>query len=164
MPQDCWNDPRVPTGVTILDGGTIGLELVPYASDASRVLLLDAMNSGNSAWNARSDDWERFARHDGGTERAPIGRCRSRRRSFSGVDRSSGDCRPGRAACVHGLGYSLSPAVDAALLPLVDAALAQLQLWKESRDASLKIDSASLPPGRSSEQTIPEPPCEGGGS
>jgi hydrogenase maturation protease len=39
-------DPRVPAGVTILDGGTLGIELVPYASDASRVLFLDAVNSG----------------------------------------------------------------------------------------------------------------------
>ena len=30
------SDPRVPAGMTILDGGTIGLELIPYASDASR--------------------------------------------------------------------------------------------------------------------------------
>ena len=42
------DDPRVPSGVTILDGGTLGLELIPYASDASRVLLLDAMNSGSA--------------------------------------------------------------------------------------------------------------------
>ena len=42
-------DPRVPAGVSILDGGTIGLELgLPYASDASRVLLLDAVNSGEA--------------------------------------------------------------------------------------------------------------------
>jgi hydrogenase maturation protease len=40
------HDPRVPAGVTILDGGTLGLELLPYVSDASRVLFLDAVNSG----------------------------------------------------------------------------------------------------------------------
>ena len=33
------DDPRVPAGVTILDGGTLGLELMPYVSDASRVLF-----------------------------------------------------------------------------------------------------------------------------
>ena len=35
----------MPAGVTILDGGTLGLELVPYASEASRVLFLDAVNA-----------------------------------------------------------------------------------------------------------------------
>ena len=39
-------DPRVPAGVTILDGGTLGLELLPYVSDASRVLFLDAVDLG----------------------------------------------------------------------------------------------------------------------
>jgi len=42
------SDPRVPTIVTILDGGTIGLELLPYAADAFRVLPLDALNSGEA--------------------------------------------------------------------------------------------------------------------
>ncbi len=42
------SDPRVPASVTILDGGTIGLELLPYVSDASRVLFLDAVNSGSA--------------------------------------------------------------------------------------------------------------------
>jgi hydrogenase maturation protease len=44
-------------------------------------------------------------------------------------------------------GTSLSPDVEAALMCLVDAALAQLQLWKESQDASLEIDPPSLLPG-----------------
>lgn len=42
-------DPRVPAGVTILDGGTLGLGLIPYISDASRVLFLDAVNQGEPA-------------------------------------------------------------------------------------------------------------------
>lgn len=39
-------DARLPEGVTVLDGGTLGLELTAYASDASRLLLLDAINTG----------------------------------------------------------------------------------------------------------------------
>ena len=42
------NDPRLPPDVTILDGGTIGLELLPYVADASRVLVLDAMDGGEA--------------------------------------------------------------------------------------------------------------------
>ena len=41
------DDPRLPAGVSILDGGTIGLELAPMVSDASRLLFLDAVNSGD---------------------------------------------------------------------------------------------------------------------
>jgi hydrogenase maturation protease len=36
-------DPRVPAGVTILDGGTLGLEPMPYISDASRVPRADGV-------------------------------------------------------------------------------------------------------------------------
>ena len=45
-------------------------------------------------------------------------------------------------------GTSLSPAVEAALTHLVDAALAQLQLWEESRDASLQTQTSSLRSGQ----------------
>lgn len=40
-------DSRVPVGVTILDGGTLGLGLIPYVSDAFRVLFLDAVDVGD---------------------------------------------------------------------------------------------------------------------
>jgi Ni,Fe-hydrogenase maturation factor len=45
-------------------------------------------------------------------------------------------------------GTSLSPAVEAALTHLVDAALAQLQLWEGSRDASLQTHTSSLRSGQ----------------
>jgi len=38
------DDARLPAGVTVLDGGTLGLELAPFVSDASRLLFLDAVN------------------------------------------------------------------------------------------------------------------------
>ena len=44
-------------------------------------------------------------------------------------------------------GTSLSPAVEAALVPLVDAAVAQLKLWNESRGARLETHTHSFPPG-----------------
>ena len=42
------DDPRLPAGVSILDGGTFGPELAPMVSDASRLLFLDAVNSGDA--------------------------------------------------------------------------------------------------------------------
>lgn len=41
-------DPRLPPHINILDGGTIGLELLPYVADATRVLVLDAMDGGEA--------------------------------------------------------------------------------------------------------------------
>jgi hydrogenase maturation protease len=39
-------DARVPTGVTFIDGGTYGLELLTYISDSTHLLLLDAIDVG----------------------------------------------------------------------------------------------------------------------
>jgi len=39
-------DPRVPDPVTLIDGGTYGLELLNYISDSTYLLLLDAIDVG----------------------------------------------------------------------------------------------------------------------
>ncbi|MDE3134964.1 MAG: HyaD/HybD family hydrogenase maturation endopeptidase [Acidobacteriota bacterium] len=39
-------DPRVPAGVTFIDGGTYGLELLTCISDSTHLLLLDAIDVG----------------------------------------------------------------------------------------------------------------------
>lgn len=39
-------DPRVPAGVTFIDGGTHGLDLLGYVCDSTRLLLLDAIDVG----------------------------------------------------------------------------------------------------------------------
>jgi len=39
-------DPRVPRDVTFLDAGTMGLELLGYVRDATRLLLIDAVDVG----------------------------------------------------------------------------------------------------------------------
>jgi hydrogenase maturation protease len=36
---------EVPEGVSILDGGTLGLSLLPYVEDSERVILVDAINA-----------------------------------------------------------------------------------------------------------------------
>ncbi len=40
---------RFPDGVTILDGGTLGLDLLPYLEDVDRLLVIDAVETGSSA-------------------------------------------------------------------------------------------------------------------
>ncbi|MGA7914682.1 MAG: HyaD/HybD family hydrogenase maturation endopeptidase [Candidatus Acidiferrales bacterium] len=154
-------DPRVPAGVTILDGGTLGLELVPYASDASRILILDAMNSGTVPGT--------LARMTG---KDLLGTTAGRNVHQLGVAdliaalflMSSGP----QEILVLGVqpantdwGTSLSSEVEASLVPLVDAAVAQLYLWKESRDRGLEFQPSALPPGQPSDRTVSEP-CEKG--
>jgi len=139
-------DPRVPAGVTILDGGTIGLELLPYSSDASRVLFLDAVNSGEAPgtltrMTARDllDTSVGWSVHQLGVADlvAALALVSTRAQDIVvlGVQPANTDW-----------GTSLSPDVEAALMCLVDAALAQLQLWKESQDASLETDPPSSLP------------------
>jgi hydrogenase maturation protease len=41
-------DPRVPPGVTLIDGGTQGLSLLPHISGFRRLLVIDAMDAGVS--------------------------------------------------------------------------------------------------------------------
>ena len=155
------HDARVPPGVTILDGGTIGLELVPYASDASRLLLLDAMNSGGAPGT--------LARMMG---RDLLGRASaSSAHQLGVVDLIAAlllVSRHPQEIVVLGIqpvstdwGTHLSPAVDAALTSLVNAALAQLNVWHESRIGAIKTLPQSFPPVRSSDRAVPEP-CEGG--
>jgi len=42
-------DPRVPRDVTFLDAGTMGLELLGYVCEATRLLLIDAVDVGKPA-------------------------------------------------------------------------------------------------------------------
>jgi hydrogenase maturation protease len=123
-------DPRVPVGVTILDGGTLGLGLMPYVSDASRVLFLDAVNMGE----------------------APGTRVRMTGKDLLGASSGFSVHQLGVADLIAALalasagpqdivvlgvqpantdwGTSLSPGVEASLSWMVDAALAQLLLWE----------------------------------
>ena len=39
----------IPEGVSVLDGGTLGLHLLPYIEDAERVILVDAIRADGPA-------------------------------------------------------------------------------------------------------------------
>src|SRR5271166_7065600 len=39
-------DPRMPTDVSLVEGGTLGLELLPYVWDCARLILIDAIDVG----------------------------------------------------------------------------------------------------------------------
>jgi hydrogenase maturation protease len=153
-------DPRVPAGVTILDGGTLGLELLPYAADASRLLLLDAVNTGEAPGTLTRMTASDVLATSAGQSVHQLGvadliaalalvATRPQEIVVLGVQPANTDW-----------GASLSPEVDAALPHVVNAALAQLRLWKESREANLGTDPPSLLPRQSSEHQPLSKPCE----
>lgn len=41
-------DPRVPADVSLVEGGTLGLELLPYIWDCARLIVIDAIDVGES--------------------------------------------------------------------------------------------------------------------
>jgi hydrogenase maturation protease len=41
-------DPRVPADVSLVEGGTLGLELLPYIWDCRRLIVIDAIDVGAS--------------------------------------------------------------------------------------------------------------------
>jgi hydrogenase maturation protease len=120
-------DPRVPAGVTILDGGTLGLGLIPYVSDASRVLFLDAVNVGDQAGKVvrmAGDQLHGFpcgaGVHQLGVAVLPLVSNACSEIVLLGVQPASTDW-----------GTSLTPQVQAALGSLVDAAIEQLLEWAQ---------------------------------
>jgi hydrogenase maturation protease len=153
------SDPRVPAGVTILDGGTIGLELIPYASDASRVLLLDAMNSGKAPGTLARMTGKDLLGTTGGWSAHQLGVADLIAALFLMSTSPQDIVVLGVQPANTDWGTSLSPEVEAALVPLIEAAVAQLQLWGESRDAGLKTHPSSLPSEQSTGRALPEP-CE----
>jgi hydrogenase maturation protease len=123
------NDPRLPPDVTILDGGTIGLELLPYVADASRVLVLDAMDGGEApgtlmrlqATDLLRDATSRTAHQLGVVDLiTALALVSSYRQEILVL---------GVQPAFTGWGTMLSAEVKAALEPMVEAALRHLLAW-----------------------------------
>jgi hydrogenase maturation protease len=136
------DDPRVPAGVTILDGGTLGLELLPYASDASWLLFLDAVNSGSAPGTPFQMTGSELLGTAGGVSVHQLG-VADLIAALALVATVPQDIVVlGVQPANTDWGTSLSSEVEAALTWLVEAALAQLQLWYESRDSRLEVQSS----------------------
>jgi hydrogenase maturation protease len=124
-------DPRLPGDVTLIDGGTHGLELLAYVRDASRLLLLDAVDVGE-----RPGSFVRMAGselqglpcgasvHQLGVAdllaTLPLVSDAPREIVLLGVQPASTDW-----------GTDLSAPVEAALASLVEAAVEQLLRWSQ---------------------------------
>lgn len=154
-------DARVPQALTILDGGTLGLELIPYASEAARILFLDAVNSGEPPGTLTRMTGRDLLAGAGGLSVHQLG-VTDLIAALALVSTKTQDIVVlGVQPAITDWGTSLSPDVQAALPFLVDAALAQLRLWKDSPDAIANTHQSSLPPAQSSGRTLSQP-CEEG--
>ncbi|MFI5104298.1 MAG: hydrogenase maturation protease [Terriglobales bacterium] len=124
-------DPRIPAGVEVMDGGTLGLQLLPAIEDATHILVLDAVNTG-----AAPGATVRYAM----TELEPLPGSPSVHQigfadmleglrwmnSFSNKTIVLLGVQPEQT----GWGESLSPTVEAALPALIQATLEELQKWR----------------------------------
>jgi hydrogenase maturation protease len=123
------SDPRLPDGVTVIDGGTQGLELLAFLHDCSRLLLLDAVDIGAEPGTMlRLADDELFGLATGSNVHQlgvadllttlPLVSDIERQIVILGVQPASTDW-----------GTELSPAVEAAVGPVVEKALEELHRW-----------------------------------
>ena len=128
-------DPRLPAGVTILDGGTLGLELVPYASDASRLLFLDAVNAAVPPGTLTRMTGSELLGCSGGCSVHQLGVADL----IAALTLVSAEPQEivvlGLQPAYTDWGTLLSPEIKSALPVLVDAALSELGRWAQLGDA-----------------------------
>jgi hydrogenase maturation protease len=122
-------DPRIPGGIEVIDGGTQGLELLAFLHDCSHLLLLDAVDVGaepGTVVRLADEELSELATgksvHQLGVadllKTLPLVSDIERKIVVLGVQPASTDW-----------GIELSPAVGAALGPVVDMAVNELISW-----------------------------------
>lgn len=123
------HDPRVPRGVSLVEGGTKGLELVPYVSRAARLLVLDAVEV-----EAREGTIVRMQGEDlralpgsGSAHELALADILNALRLLGEEPREV--VLLGVQPATTELGTSLSAGVEAAVPALVEAAVAELSRW-----------------------------------
>jgi len=122
-------DPRVPSQVRLVEGGTKGLELVPYLSEAAYLLVLDAVDVG-----ARPGTVFRIAAQDLRTLPGSGNVHELALADVLNALRLMGQ-EPGETVLLGvqpsttELGTALSAAAEKALPALVRAAIAELHRW-----------------------------------
>jgi len=157
------NDARVPASVTILDGGTIGLELLPYVSEARRVLFLDAVNSDSAPGTLARMTGKELLGAAGGRSAHQMGVADLIAALYLVSATPQEIIVLGVQPAHTDWGTTLSPSVEAALGPLVEAALTQLQLWEKLPLAGLEGHPApAAAPGPSIDRGVSRPCDEGG--
>lgn len=144
--QRLQSDRRVPPGVLLLDGGTLGLTLLNRVGGAQRLLVIDAVDTGSTAGT--------LVRLEGKELRGMPGSGSVHQLGFADLLAALSitgqepqelvvlGIQPGSTD----LGISLSPSVAAVLDQVVEAAITQLATW--SQPAGEDRTRGTVSPGR----------------
>jgi hydrogenase maturation protease len=123
-------DPRVPSDVLLLDGGTQGLDLINHLAGVRRLLVIDAIDAGEPCGTV--------LRFEGKTLKGLPGKASVHQLGFADlmIALQLIDEAP-EEVVVFGVqpkstewGAELTPPVAGALAPLLDNVIAQLESWK----------------------------------
>jgi hydrogenase maturation protease len=122
-------DERVPAGVTLIDGGTQGMALLPHISNACRLLVLDAVDTAEPPGT--------LVRFEGQALRGLPGKASVHQLGFADLMAAMSLLGESPAEMVvlgvqpetTEWGAELSGPVEKALPGLVDCAVAQLRAW-----------------------------------
>jgi hydrogenase maturation protease len=122
-------DSRVSSHVGLVEGGTKGLELVPYVCEASHLLVLDALEAGARAGTVLRLEGEdlRSLPGSGSAHQLALADLLVALRMIEMEPPQTVllGVQPANTA----LGVGLSPSVEAAVPMLVEAAVAELSRW-----------------------------------
>jgi hydrogenase maturation protease len=145
--QQLRSNPQVPDGVLVLDGGTLGLDLLTYVSGARRLLVLDAVDVGAPAGTVVRINAQELGSLPGGGSVHLLGLA-----DLLAAVRITG--HPIEEVILLGVqpentdwGTLLSPPVAASLHEVVQAAAVQLSMWASDRHSQPV-------PATSAEQTL----------
>jgi hydrogenase maturation protease len=130
-------DPRLPNGITVIDGGTRGIELLAFLYDCSQLLMLDAVDVGDHPGTMLrlAGDELQGLRTGTSVHQLGVADLLTTLPLVSEVDREI--VILGVQPASTDWGTELSPPVKAAIDPLVDQAIDQVLLWiKETADAN----------------------------
>ncbi len=135
-------DPRVPLDAVLMDGGTQGLNLLPHISEFQRLLVIDAMDVGEAPGTV--------LRLEGDAIKNLPGKPSVHQLGFADLMVALellGDL-PGEIVLLGVQPLStewaaeLTPPVQQALGPLLDAVIEQLRAWQESPEPPVPLASS----------------------
>ncbi len=122
-------DPRIPDGVEVIEGGTTGLDLLPVIEEATHVLALDAVNTGAPGGTLVRFDLSQLGLLPGSPSVHQIGFA-DLMEALRWLDKASKQVvLLGVQPSESGWSDALTEEVEAALPRLVQAALEELEQW-----------------------------------
>jgi hydrogenase maturation protease len=144
--------PALPADVELVEGGTKGLELACYAAEASKLLILDAVDVGEAPGTVVRFSGADLANLPGGKSIHELGLADLLLTLSLVAEQPQEIIVMGVQPDVIEWGTELSPVVEAALEPLMEAAMEQLTSWAET-PRKFEAAVSAVPVGSSAERT-----------